>query len=211
LAKYDAILITDADGTYPAEMIPTLVREFFDGQYDMVVGARIGRKVRLPLARRPAKRVLRAFACYLVGAHIPDLNSGLRVFQKSLARRWFSILPQGFSFTMTITLAMLSSGYRVKFTPIDYHQRTGRSKIRPGRDTLSFFLTVVRTVTYFAPLRVFLPVSLVLFLTSFGLALYSTFMLGKFMDVTVVVTFLSALQVALTGLLADLVRRGRGE
>lgn len=211
LARYDAILIIDADDTYPAEMIPILTQEFFDGQYDMVVGARVGKNVNIPLMRRPAKRVLRAFACYLVGMQIPDLNSGLRVFQKDLVKRWFPILPQGFSFTMTITLAILLNDYRIKFIPINYHHRKGRSKIRPGRDTLSFFLTIVRTTIYFTPLKVFLPISLALFLISFGLALYSTLVLDKFMDVTVIVTFLSALQIAVTSLLADLVRRSRGE
>jgi glycosyltransferase involved in cell wall biosynthesis len=210
-AKYDAILITDADGTYPAEAIPTLIREFFDGRYAMVVGARMGEDVKIPLMRRPAKGVLQAMASYLVGRRIPDINSGLRIFRKDLARKWFHILPAGFSFTMTITLAMLSDDYRVRFIPIDYHPRTGRSKIRPVRDTLGFFLTIVRTVTYFTPLKVFLPLSLLLFLVSFGLALYSIFVLDKFMDVTVLVTFLSALQIALTGLLADLIRRSRGE
>jgi glycosyltransferase involved in cell wall biosynthesis len=210
-AEYDAVLITDADGTYPAEAIPTLIKDFFDGRYDMVVGARTGSHVKIPLVRRPAKRALQSFASYLVGKQIPDINSGLRIFRKELAKKWFSILPTGFSFTMTITLAMLSNDYRVKFIPIDYHQRTGKSKIRPMHDTLSFFLTIVRTVTFFTPLKVFLPLSLVLFIVGFGLALYSILVLGKFMDVTVTVTVLFALQIALTGLLADLVRRSRGE
>jgi glycosyltransferase involved in cell wall biosynthesis len=210
-AQYDAIVITDADDTYPAEAIPILAREFFQGRYDMVVGARTGKEVSIPLVRKPAKSVLQWMASYLVGRQIPDINSGLRIFRKDLAKRWFHIFPDGFSFTMTITLAMLSSGHRVKFTPINYYPRAGKSKIRPVQDTSRFFLTIVRTVVYFSPLRVFLPLSVFLLLISLGLAIYSFFVLNKFMDVSVLVTFLSALQIALTGLLADLIRRSRGE
>lgn len=202
-ARHEIIVITDADGTYPNEEIPRLVELMAD--YDMVVGARTGEEVHIPLIRRPAKWFINTLANYLARAHIPDLNSGLRAFRKSIALRFFPILPTGFSFTTTITLAMLANGYSVKYIPIDYHRRVGKSKIRPIHDTLNFTLLVLRTITYYAPLRVFLPLSAFLLLVGIAVGLYSFFVLGRLMDVTTVLLVLAALQVAATGLLADMV------
>lgn len=132
-ARGEIIVITDADGTYPVDRIPELVAAM--EECDMVVGARTGQKVRIPLVRRPAKWFITTLASYLSEAEIPDLNSGLRAFRRHDALRLFGILPDGFSFTTTITLSMMCSGMMVRFIPIDYHERTGRSKIRPLRDT----------------------------------------------------------------------------
>lgn len=201
-ARHDVIIITDADGTYPTEVIPHLIELMAD--YDMVVGARTGEKVHVPLVRRPAKWFIRTLANYLAGVHIPDLNSGLRAFRKDIALRFYPILPNGFSLTTTITLAMLANDYLVKYVPISYHHRSGRSKIRPIRDTLSFMLLIVRTTIYYAPLRVFFPLSA--FLLSLGLlvGLYSFLVVGRLMDVTTVVLIVAGLQVAAVGLLADM-------
>jgi glycosyltransferase involved in cell wall biosynthesis len=202
-ARYDLVAITDADGTYPPEALPGLVRAMDD--CDMVVGARIGDNVSIPLVRRPAKWILARLANYLSSTKIPDLNSGMRVMRKDALIRFLNILPQGFSFTTTITLAMLSNDYRVRFRPIDYHPRTGMSKIRPVSDTLGFFLTIVRTIMYFNPLKIFLPISACLFLSGMALLLYSGFVLGRVMDVTVIVLVSLSIQVAVIGLLADLI------
>ena len=202
-AQYDLIAITDADGTYPSERIPDLVAEI--ELYDMVVGARTGHQVEIPVVRRPAKWVLNQLANWMAGARIPDLNSGLRVFRREVAQEFTRILPDGFSFTSTITLAMLERGYQVKYLPIDYHKRAGRSKIRPVYDTLNILQLILRTTMYFAPLKIFLPVAIMLAILGVGIMIYSTFVMGKLMDVTVVVTLLAALQIAMAGLLADLV------
>jgi glycosyltransferase involved in cell wall biosynthesis len=202
-AQHEIIIITDADGTYPNEMIPRLIRLMAD--YDMVVGARTGENVHVPLVRRPAKWFINSLANYFARAKIPDLNSGLRAFRRGIALRFYPILPNGFSFTTTITLAMLTNGYLVEYVPIDYHQRIGKSKIRPIPDTLDFTLRIVRTTVYYAPLRVFLPLSFILFLAGITIGVYSFFVLGQLMDVTTVVLVLAALQVATTGLLADMI------
>ena len=202
-AKYDTIAIIDADGTYPAEDLPKLVSGI--GEWDMVVGARVGEDVKIPPLRKLAKWFLTQLATYLVGTPIPDLNSGLRVFKKDITMRFYHILPSGFSFTATITLALLSNDYLVQYVPIRYYKkRRGKSKIRPIRDTLSFLQLIIRTVMYFAPLKIFLPVSLALFLFSTIIFLYSVLVLHKLMDVTVVVTMLASIQIAAIGLLADL-------
>jgi hypothetical protein len=159
----------------------------------------------MPLVRRPAKWVLTELANYLASARIPDLNSGLRVMRKSALMRFMKILPQGFSFTTTITLAMLSNDYRVRFEPIDYHPRTGKSKIRPISDTLNFLTIIVRTIMYFNPLKIFIPISVSLFLLGVAVLIYSAFVLDRVMDVTVIVLISLSIQVAVIGLLADLI------
>ena len=100
---------------------------------------------------------------------------------------------------------MFERGYKVKYIPISYHKRAGQSKIRPIYDTLNFVQLILRTTMYFAPLKIFLPAAAILALAAIGIMVYSHFVLGRLMDVTVVVTFLAALQIAMTGLLADLV------
>ena len=202
-ARHEIIVITDADGTYPNKEIPRML-ELTTG-YDMVVGARTGGEVHIPLVRRPAKWFINTLANYLARARIPDLNSGLRVFRKNIALRFFPVLPAGFSFTTTITLAMLANGYSVEYIPIDYHRRVGKSKIRPIYDTLNFTLLILRTSIYYAPLRVFIPLSVFLFLLGVAVGLYSFFALGRLMDVSTILLILASLQIATTGLLADMV------
>ncbi len=198
-AEYDTIAITDADGTYPNGVFPTLVGHLKD--CDMVVGARSNSNI--PFTRRPAKWFLAKLANYLTGEKIPDLNSGLRVMRKEVLVKFMNILPTGFSFTTTITLAMLTNNYRVKFIPIDYHKRVGRSKVRPIRDTLNFVQVIVRTVMYFAPLKVFVPLSL---LVLAGLIFSSIYDLvrGNITDKTVLL-FIAFLMILAIGGLADLI------
>lgn len=160
-AKYDWILITDADGTYPTETIPVLLQNI--PEYDMVVAARIGQNVHIPLVRRPMKWVLGRLANYLASQPIPDLNSGMRVFRKLLAEQFEHLLPSGFSFTTTITMALLFNDYRVLYIPIDYHKRVGNSKVR-ALHAYDFLLVILRTVIYFNPLRFFLPLGGLFFL-----------------------------------------------
>lgn len=148
LAKFDWIAIIDADATYPASALPGMLA--LTDSNDMVVGARIGAQVRDPLVRRPAKWLLRKFAGILAGQSIPDLNSGLRVIRKSRVGEFHRILPAGFSFTTTITLAMICSGYPVAYVPIDYFKRVGKSKIRPFH-ALKFAYLIVRTVMIVRP------------------------------------------------------------
>ncbi|NQT81304.1 MAG: glycosyltransferase family 2 protein, partial [Candidatus Aminicenantes bacterium] len=166
-SKYDNIAIIDADGTYPNDKIGEIVKVFEDGNYDMVVGARTGENVHIPLIRKPAKWFLNKLACYLTETKIPDLNSGLRIMKKDVVNRFLHLLPASFSFTSTITLAMLTSGYSVKYIPIDYFKRKGKSKIKPIRDTLNFIQLIIRTILYFNPLKVFIPLSFFLVIFAF--------------------------------------------
>jgi glycosyltransferase involved in cell wall biosynthesis len=204
-ARSDLIVIVDADGTYPVERIPDLVA--MAEEADMVVGARTAKGAAIPLVRRPAKWALRKLANYLARRRIPDLNSGLRVMRRTALEPFLGLLPDGFSFTTTITLAMLVNGYRVRFEPIDYRPRRGRSKIRPIRDTANFIQLILRTVVYFEPLRVFGPVSALLFLASLGTLLVGWLGFGTILDGTIVALFLAGLQFLGIGLVADLVNQ----
>ena len=202
-AQYDDILILDADGTYPQDCIPALLTDAAD--YDMVVGSRTGGSVAIPPHRRFPKWLLRKMADYLVGMKISDLNSGLRIFKKRLALKFFNILPNGFSFTTTITVALLSNNYRVKYIPINYNKRTGKSKFRPIQDTFNLLNLILRTSLYFNPLKIFVPFSLILFLLAVLVFIYSKFFTPQVMDITVIVIIMTAVQILALGLIADLV------
>jgi glycosyltransferase involved in cell wall biosynthesis len=206
-AKHDVVVITDADGTYPVERIAELLGRIDDGA-EMAVGARTGADVNVPLVRRPAKWLLRMLASYLAGTKIPDLNSGLRAMRRELVLRYRPIIPNGFSFTTTITLAALTNDHRVDWVSIDYRKRSGSSKIRPIRDTLGFAALIVRTVLYFNPLKIFYPAAFVV-----GLALASSLYYDiawlpepNISDKTVLL-FVALVQVLTVGLVADLIEK----
>lgn len=207
MAHHDTIVLIDGDGTYPADRIGDLVAEL--ERCDMAVGMRTGAKAHIPWPRRPAKWLLTRTAVFLSGKPIPDLNSGLRAFRRADALRFLNLYPSGFSFTTTITLAFLSSDLRVGYVPIDYHQRAGRSKIRPLRDTKNLFLTVVRSVMFFNPLRVCVPVALALVAVAMCILVLVRDSHGNVLDGTVSVCMIGAVQVMILGLLADLMARSR--
>lgn len=202
--SHPLIAILDADGTYPIARLPELLAQADDA--DMVVGARTGGSVHVPALRRPVKWLLTRVANLLSGHRIPDLNSGMRVFRREVALRFFELYPDGFSFTSTITLASHINGYRVEYIPIDYYRRTGASSIRPVRDTLNFFLLIVRLVVTFRPLNVFLPTAAILLLLGVVKAALDFSRTGAF-GIAAAILILAAMQIALMGLLADLVTR----
>lgn len=197
-AKHGWILITDADGTYPVEAIPALLVKA-EGN-EMVVGARLGKTVRVPLARRPAKWFLTRLASYLAGQRLPDINSGLRLMRRNLVQRYEVLLPEGFSFTTTITLAAACNGHPVEYVPIDYHARLGESKIRP-RHAYDFALLILRTIVFFNPLKVFIPLGGLLAVA--GLAKFAYDITRDNLSESAVLALLGALIIWTVGLLAD--------
>jgi len=206
-AKGEYILTIDADGTYPAQSIPSLINQM--DQYDMVVGARTGKHVKIPFFRMPAKKFLSVLANFLSGRKIPDLNSGLRIFRKNIALEFFHLLPHGFSFTTTITLAALTNDYSVKFITIDYFKRKGKSSIHPIKDTVNFVSLIIRIIVYFRPLRFFIPISMLLFLSSIFVWAYGWFLFHTLFSSTIVILGVASIQIALFGLIADLIVRKR--
>ena len=198
-ANADVVLFMDADGQHQPSDIKKLIQ--YVGEYDMVVGART-KKSKISLLRRPGKKVLGITANYLSGMKIPDLNSGFRAIKKNVAMEFMHILPNTFSLSTTITLALITSGYNVKYVPIEAPERVGTSKIKPFRDGFRFLLMIVRTISLFNPLKIFLPVSLSLFL---GGALYSTYGVILYEDIsdTSILLIISSLIIFFFGILAD--------
>ena len=151
----EIICITDADGTYPNQRIPELLS--LAEQHDMVVGARTGDDVDYSKIRSIPKMILVPWVSFLCGTTVPDMNSGLRFFRRDVAMNFLNLLPDGFSFTTTITICLLRNRYDVLFTPISYTKRIGKSHIKPIRDTIRFTQLIARTGMYFAPMRLLSP------------------------------------------------------
>ena len=208
-ARYDHIAITDGDGSYPNEEIPAMFERLVRDEAAMVVGRRTGEAVDPGIFRKFSKFVLRKLAERLSREAIPDFNSGLRIARKDLVLKAVRYLPDGFSFTTTLTLFMLSTGQPIVYVPIAYHKRQGKSKIRPVRDSLNFIQLIISTIMFFNPLRVFLPLSL-LFLALAAAVAVVTFLLGKIMDITALVLFVTGIQLFALGLLADLIDKRLG-
>jgi len=196
------VVITDADGTYPASAIPAMLELAKD--VDMVVGDRGLSKKNIPLVRRPAKWVLNQLANYLARTKINDLNSGLRVFKRQSLQKFVPLLPDGFSFTTTITLCMACSGMDIVYLPVTYAKRIGQSKIRWAH-FFAFVLLVFRVVTLFNPLRVFLPVGALLIATGTSKFIYD--ILKWNLSESAVLAILGGLGAWALGLLADMISR----
>ena len=204
-SKNEVIVILDGDGSYPVNEIPILLNDI--DKYEMVVGARIKKNVKMLFLRKIPKYILTKLAEYLVMEKIPDINSGLRVFKKSIYKKYTALLPDSFSFTLTITLAFIYNRERIKFTPIGYYKRKGISKIRPIHDTLNFFLLIIRTILYFSPIKILLPMAAIFIFAALVSALYSIIIIGKFLDVTVTLLIMFGFQLIVLALIADLVNR----
>ena len=208
-ARGEIVVTTDGDGTYPNHEIPRMIELMAEN--DMVVGARTHEAGTVRWLRTPAKAFIRGLASYLTGVRIPDLNSGLRCFRKSIAMQFVPLLPAGHSSESTITLAFLTGGYRVAFVPVDYYpRRGGRSSFRPVRDTAAYLGLVVRTVMYFDPLKFFGPVSLVLLALGAVKLARDLVVFELRVPGSTIVLLLTGVQIGALGLIADLiVKRSR--
>jgi glycosyltransferase involved in cell wall biosynthesis len=155
-ASGDFILILDGDGQHRATDALRIAGRL--GEYDLVVGAR-SPSAQATSARRAGNAFLNALAGYLTGRDIPDLTSGLRGARADCLREFVHLLPNGFSTPTTTTLAFIKAGYNVTFEPIDVQARVGRSKLRVASDGARFFLILLKLITIFSPLRIFVPLS----------------------------------------------------
>ncbi len=198
-AKGNTLLFIDADAQQNADDIPRLLEPM--GEYDMVVGQRT-RGSKIPLMRRVGKSILGTLANYLAGQKIPDLNSGFRAIKKEIVMKYLGILPDTFSFTTTITLALIKEGYNLKYVPIETGERVGSSKIKLFQDGFRFIMLILRTIVLFEPMKVFLPVSIILFLAGLAYLIYNLILYLNVPD-TSVLLIVSSLIVFFFGLLAD--------
>jgi glycosyltransferase involved in cell wall biosynthesis len=155
------ILIVDADGQHLATDAARLVSHL--DVYDLVIGARSPRS-HANLVRRLGNDLLNRVAGYLSERPVPDLTSGFRAAKRECLLEFLHLLPNGFSTPTTTTMAFMKAGYSVRFEPVDTARREGRSKIKLGPDGVRFFLILLKVITIFSPLRIFLPLSAALFL-----------------------------------------------
>jgi len=197
------IVITDADQTYPIEDIPKLLE--FIPQYDMVVGARTGKIVKIPFIRRPAKWFIGKLANFVSGKKIDDINSGLRVFRSGKALEFFNLYPSGFSFTTTITLAFLTNDYTIKYIPINYFKREGKSSIKPIKDFIGFTTLIFRIIMNFKPLKFFFFPGFSLFVFGVIYGIYQIMSLPDGLGDLPPLAILTGIQIILMGFLAELI------
>ena len=200
-AKFDWILILDGDGQHNAESLAGFLDSVREG-YDMVIGARQEGSHK-SWVREPGKKLLGIVANFLSDEKIPDLNSGMRIFKKSIFYRYEPLYPNGFSISTTLTLAFIGDGYSVKFIPITTRRRVGRhSNVRIMRDGFNTLIMILRTISLFNPLRVFIPASILSFSLGFLHALINIIWLGRLSN-TSIILIVAAIILFLFGILAD--------
>ncbi len=153
-SKHECILIMDGDGSYPANEIKRL-KEYYP-QYDMIVGARTGKEYKKGIFKNPARFMFNRLAEYACGRKIADVNSGFRIFKKSIVMPLGSSLCTGFSFTTSLTLIFFLNNHYIKYVPITYLKRVGKSKIRHFRDTLRAAQMIVEMILFYNPIKLFL-------------------------------------------------------
>jgi glycosyltransferase involved in cell wall biosynthesis len=193
------VLIVDADGQHRPVDAERLVAQL--ATYDLVVGARSGR-TQSSLARRLGNAVLNTLASYLTERHIPDLTSGFRAARRECLVEFLHLIPNGFSTPTTTTLAFMKAGYSVHFEPIDAEPREGSSKIRLGSDGLGFFLILLKVITIFSPLRIFLPISAASFALGAGYGVWTIVTQAHVTNSSVLLILLSVV-IFLVGLISE--------
>ena len=198
-ATGDAILIVDGDGQHrPADAVRLVNRL---DEYDLVVGARSA-ATQASMSRRLGNALLNRLATYLTDREIPDLTSGFRAARRECMLEFLHLLPNGFSTPTTTTLAFIKGGYSVAFEPIDAEQRQGKSKIKLARDGAKFFLILLKIITIFSPLKIFVPVSVVTFLLGFGYAVWTAVSQSHVTNSSVLLILL-AVVIFLVGLVSE--------
>jgi glycosyltransferase involved in cell wall biosynthesis len=206
-ARGTYIALIDGDGSYPAEDMPKLVQLAVDAGYEQVIGDRQGEAGSLAPLRAIVKRMLRAFAAFLSGQAVGDLNSGMRVVEREAALRYASLLPDGFSNSTTLTLATLSHRGRIAFVPIAYSRREGKSKFRPVGDTYNMALAIVRMVVYVDPLRVLLPPTALFIVLGLAKAIADAIRYDYHITASAVLLVMTGVQIGVLALIADLIVR----
>jgi len=199
-ASGDILLMMDGDGQHKATDIGSLIAKLDEG-YDMAIGARDSGS-HAGVGRLFANGMYNVFASVISGHRILDLTSGFRAVRADLFRKFLYLLPNGFSYPTTITMAFLRSGFPVTFVPIQADERVGKSHIRPLRDGLRFFVIIFKVATLYSPLKVFLPISGFFFLSGVSYYAYTYFTVGRFTNMSLLVLSASVI-IFLIGLISE--------
>jgi len=204
-AQYDYILFFDGDGQHKPENIKELIKEI--PKYDMVIGAReyySGQSL-----KKPGKKLLTWIANYLMEKKIPDINSGFRIIKKSLFLKFIHILPNSYSVTTTITLAFYKDALNIKFVPITTNKRKGKSKVRI-KHGISAILLILRVIMLFNPLKVFIPISVLLLSSGILFSLFGIIYYNSLPNSGIII-ILSGIILFFNALLADQLSSLRNE
>ena len=199
-AKNDILVFMDADGQHRPEDIPRLVEKLLEG-YDMVVGAR-NMDGQASIGRATANTIYNWFASWMVQHKIHDLTSGFRAARANKFREFLSILPNGFSYPTTITMAFFRSGLSVSYIPIETEKRQGKSHIRIFQDGVRFLLVIFKIGVLYSPLRIFFRVSLLFFFVGLSYYLYTYTTMGRFTNMSAML-FITSILVFLIGLISE--------
>lgn len=199
-ATGDVLVFMDADGQHDASDVSRLLAGLEDG-YDMVVGARTSGS-QANMGRNIANRFYNKLASWMVGHRIEDLTSGFRAVRASKFREFLHMLPNGFSYPTTITMAFFRAGYPVAYVPIQAHKRSGKSHIRPLQDGLRFLLIIFRVGTLYSPLKIFVPLSILHLILGLARYVYTYFTEGRFTNMSALL-FMASVMIFLIGLVSE--------
>jgi len=200
------LVMMDADGQHSPDDIPRMLKEI--ERYDMVVGARTSSSD-TDLHRDIGNKIYNALATYVSDRKIEDLTSGFRAIKRDIARKFVYLLPNTFSYPSTITLAVLRSGGSLTYIPIKTKRRIGKSKIRLIKDGLRFLVIILRISSYYSPLKIFLPISALMFLTGFGYGLFKVLFLNTRYGPTSAMIMIVSVVVFMVGLVSEQVAQLR--
>lgn len=199
-AKGDIIIFMDADGQHSPDDIPKLL-EKLDSGYDMAIGART-RKSQANTGRLIANTIYNLLAGLMVGQPVLDLTSGFRAVRANKFREFLYLLPNGFSYPTTITMAFFRAGYKISYLPINAARRKGKSHIHPLKDGIRFLLIIFRVGTLYSPLKLFLPISLLHFGIGLSYYAYTYINYGRFTNMSALL-FIASMLVFLIGLVSE--------
>lgn len=198
-ATGEFVLVMDGDGQHQSTEALKVAAQL--GEYDLVIGTRAP-EAQATSGRRIGNALLNRLATYLTGQKVLDLTSGLRGARREYLREFVHLMPNGFSTPTTTTLAFIKAGYNVRFEPVDVRQRTGESKVRVATDGIRFFLILLKVVTIFSPLRLFVPLSLVAFVLGAGYAVWTAITQRHITNSSVLLIVLAVL-ILLVGLVSE--------
>lgn len=205
-ARGEYLVMLDGDGQHAPEDIPLLLEQL--GPYDMVVGARDGNSA-TDAHRDVANKIYNGFASYAANHKIEDLTSGFRALKTDIAKSFVALLPNSYSYPTTITMAVLRSGFSLLYVPITTHRRVGNSKIRLLRDGVRFLMIILKIATFYSPLRVFVPLSVAMFLTGLGYGLFKIYFLNGTYGPTSAMLMTVSIVIFMVGLVSEQVTQLR--
>ncbi len=199
-ATGDIIVFMDADGQHDPQDIPHLLEKIEQG-YDLVVGAR-QKGSQASLGRGIANALYNNLATYMTEQKVEDLTSGFRAVRADKFREFLYLLPNGFSYPTTSTMAFFRAGYSVTYVPIHAAKRIGKSHIQPLKDGVRFFLIIFKIATLFSPLKMFLPIAILLFMMATGWYGYTLWDAGRFTNMSALL-YTGSIMIFLMGLISE--------